>query len=137
MTLHPSLAVPCVSIVLPAQPASVPAARRRVREFAASHGAVGTTLAAIELAASEAVTNVVVHAYGGGTGTLRVEADIEEGELELVVVDDGRGFTGAPAPGLGLGLALVRRDALAFEVRDRPLGGVEVWARYALAPRPS
>jgi stage II sporulation protein AB (anti-sigma F factor) len=119
--------------MLAAEPASVPEARRVVREFAASHGAAGRTLAAIELAASEAVTNVVIHAYEGGTGTLRLEADVEQGELELVVVDDGRGFTGTPAPGLGLGLALVRRDAIAFEVRDRALGGVEVWARFVLA----
>ena len=76
---------------------------------------------------------MVVHAYnGGGPGVLRVQADVEEGVLELVVLDDGVGFTDEPVPGLGLGLGLVRRDALAFEVRDRPQGGVELWVRFAL-----
>jgi len=36
-------------------------------------------------------------------------------------------------PGLGFGLAFMREGALAFEVRDRPTGGVEVWMRFPLA----
>jgi serine/threonine-protein kinase RsbW len=133
MTVWPDVSVPCVSRVLAATPQSVGEARRIVREFAARHGADGQALAAIELAVSEAAANVAVHAYDGEPGPMCVEADIEGGVLELVVADDGRGFSGEPAPGLGLGLGLIRRDALAFEVRDRPLGGVEVWARFAMS----
>ena len=127
------MAVPYLSLQLPATPESVGEARRHVREFAAAQGAAGDALAAIELAVSEAAANVVVHAYdGGGPGVVRVQADVEEGVLELVVLDDGVGFTDEPAAGLGLGLGLVRRDALAFEVRDRSQGGVELWARFAV-----
>ena len=134
MTAEPVVTVPYLSLVLPAEPESVGEARRLVREFAAMHGAAGEALAAIELAVSEAAANVVVHAYDGdGPGALRVEADVEEGEFELVVADDGRGFSRTTAPGLGFGLAFVRQDSVAFEVRDRPLGGVEVWARFRLA----
>jgi anti-sigma regulatory factor (Ser/Thr protein kinase) len=100
--------------------------------FAEANGAHGQALAAIELAVSEAVANVVVHAYPGGTGDVTVFADVENRELELVVTDDGEGFRTEPAPGLGLGLGLMRQSATAFEVRDRPLGGVEVWLRFAL-----
>ena len=132
MTREPA-AVPCLALELPARPESVREVRRRVREFAAEHGAAGGVLAAIELAASEAASNAVVHAYAGQAGTVRVEADVEGGEFELVVADDGCGFTGLPSPGLGLGLAFVRWSACAFEVRDRPLGGVEVWARFTLS----
>ena len=131
MTREPAT-VPCLALELPARPESVREVRRRVREFAAEHGAAGGVLSAIELAASEAASNAVVHAYAGQTGTVRVEADVEGGEFELVVADDGCGFTGLPSPGLGLGLAFVRWDACAFEIRDRPLGGVEVWARFPL-----
>jgi anti-sigma regulatory factor (Ser/Thr protein kinase) len=133
-----TVSVPCLDVVLEATPASVGKARRAVREFAARHGASGERLAAIELAVSEAAANAVVHAYRDLLpGELRVQADIEEGELELLVTDDGRGFQDERAPGLGLGLALVRRDALAFEVRDRAPAGVELWARFALQPLPS
>jgi len=133
MTAEPHVAVPCVSVVLPARAESVGEARRLVREFARAHGARGARLAAIVLAVSEAAANVVVHAYDDPQGTMRVEADVEDGELELVVLDEGRGFSDEEGPGLGLGLGLVQRDTIAFEVRDRELGGVEVWARFALA----
>ena len=73
-----------------------------------------------------------MHAYAGEPGEVRVDADVEDEELELVVTDDGRGFTPGPAPGLGLGLGLIRASAAAFEIRDRPLGGVEVWMRFPL-----
>ena len=133
MTWWPDVSVPCMSLEVAATPEAVGMGRRRVRDVAARHGAAGEALAAIEIAVSEATANAAVHAYDDGApGPVRVDADIEQGELELVVADEGRGFSGDPAPGLGLGLGLVRRSALAFEVRDRPLGGVEVWARFAL-----
>jgi anti-sigma regulatory factor (Ser/Thr protein kinase) len=79
------------------------------------------------------VTNAVVHGYAGsGYGAVYVDADVEDGELELVVADDGRGFSDDSAPGLGLGLGLVRSGADAFEVRDRRPAGVELWACFAL-----
>ena len=134
MSASSNASVPCLSLALPALPGNVGEARRRVRAFAASHGAGDEALAGIELAVSEAATNVVVHAYGGSAaGVLRIDADVEDGELELVVADDGFGFSGEPGPGLGLGLGLVRHGALALEIRDHPLGGVELWARFALA----
>ena len=126
------IAVPCVSLVRPATAAGVRGIRRAISVFAEANGAYGQRLAAIELAVSEAVANVVVHAYPHGPGKLWIAADVEDGELELVVVDDGEGFRAGPAPGLGLGLGLMRQGATAFEVRDRPLGGVEVWLRFAL-----
>ena len=132
MSLKPGIAVPCVSLARPATSAAVRAIRRAIGAFARANGAGGDALAAIELAVSEAVANVVVHAYPDEPGEVFVVADVEDGELELVVVDDGEGFRPGPAPGLGLGLGLMRQGAAAFEVRDRPLGGVEVWLRFAL-----
>ena len=125
--------VPCLSIVRPATAAVVAEIRSKVRDFAAANGANARALAAVALAVDEAVSNVVQHAYAGTGGMVRVEADVEEDEIELVVADDGRGFVPGPAPGLGLGLALMREGAIAFQVRDRPLGGVEVWIRFPLA----
>ena len=132
MTFEPEIAVPCMSLVRPATPRGVRDIRRAISVFAEANGAYGDALAAIELAVNEAVANVVVHAYPDEPGEVRVAADVEENELELVVVDDGAGFAPGPAPGLGLGLGLMRQGASAFEVRDRPLGGVEVWLRFPL-----
>jgi len=133
MTAEPYIAVPCLSWQLPATPENVGKLRRAIRAFAAANGAERKALGAIALAVGEAAANVVVHAYGGTEpGHVRVDADIEDGEIEIVVADDGAGFTEAPAPGLGLGLGLISERALAFEVRDRPAGGVEVWMRFPL-----
>jgi len=127
------VAVPFLSLAHRGTPACVREIRRDVRAFAAEYGAEGEALATIELAVSEAAANAVVHGYADGEGTVRVEADVEEGELEVVVLDEGPGFTDEPGPGLGLGLGLMRRGAVAFEIRDRPEGGVEVWMRFPLA----
>jgi anti-sigma regulatory factor (Ser/Thr protein kinase) len=132
MTFEREIVVPCLSFARPATPQGVREIRRAISVFAEANGASGDGLAAIELAVNEAVANVVVHAYPGEPGEVRVAADVEEDELELVIVDDGEGFAPGPAPGLGLGLGLMRQGASAFEVRDRPLGGVEVWLRFPL-----
>ena len=130
MTGATQVAVPYLSISGHVAAADVGRIRRQVRAFAAEHGASGMELAAIQIAISEAVANAVEHGYDGSGGEIRVDADVEDAELEIVVADGGRGFTGEPGGGLGLGLALMRAGASAFEVRDRPLGGVEVWMRF-------
>jgi anti-sigma regulatory factor (Ser/Thr protein kinase) len=125
-------AVPYLSIAGRVAAADVGVVRRRVRAFAAEHGASAQVLAAIQLAVTEAVVNAVKHGYGGAGGEVRVDVDVEDGELEVVVADGGRGFESDSDEGLGLGLALMRAGASAFEVRDRPLGGVEVWMRFQI-----
>ncbi len=48
----------------------------------------------VKTAVSEAVTNAVIHGYGGGEGTISMEigADEEERKLYIVVQDEGRGI---------------------------------------------
>ena len=125
-------AVPYLAIEGFVTSADVGGIRKRVRAFGIDHGASAAALAAIVLAVSEAVANAVVHGYDSAGGELRVEVDVEENELEVVVADCGRGFTSAPTRGLGLGLGLMRESAAAFEIRDQPSGGVEVWMRFPL-----
>jgi anti-sigma regulatory factor (Ser/Thr protein kinase) len=137
MAMADSALVPSVGIDVPATAASVAIARATMRAFAASHDASPDVQAAVALATSEAVTNAVLHAYPTErSGSIRVDADLEDHELEVVVTDHGRGFIRPehPAPRLGFGLALIRQHASAFEIRDHPRGGVEVWMRFALAP---
>ena len=127
------VAVPYLTIAGHVSAAEVAGIRRRVRAFAAEHGASPREVFAIGLAVGEAVVNSVVHGYDGGGGEVRVVLDVEDGDMEVVVADGGRGFTTCPTDGLGLGLAFVRSGTTAFEIRDRPLGGVEVWMRFALS----
>ena len=127
------VAVPYLTIAGHVSAADVAGIRGRVRAFAAEHGASEREVFAIGLAVGEAVVNSVVHGYDNGGGPVRVEVDVEDGEIEAVVADGGRGFSTSPSDGLGLGLAFVRAGTTAFEIRDRPLGGVEVWMRFALA----
>jgi stage II sporulation protein AB (anti-sigma F factor) len=124
--------VPYLTIAGHVSAAEVGGIRRRVRAFAAQHGASPREVFAIGLAVGEAVVNCVVHGYDGGGGEVRVVVDVEDGDLEVVVADGGRGFTAGATEGLGLGLAFVRAGTTAFEIRDRPLGGVEVWMRFAM-----
>jgi anti-sigma regulatory factor (Ser/Thr protein kinase) len=65
----------------------------------------------INAAVSEACNNVVIHAYEGREGPMRVQLQIEANQLEVVVSDDGVGIRpGPPQDELeiqGLGLSVI------------------------------
>ena len=78
---------------------------------------------AARLAASEAASNAVIHAYRERAGDLRLIARVEQGELHLVIADEGRGL--APrtdSPGLGLGLPIMAHMSERFEIVSGPEG---------------
>src|ERR1700761_8873085 len=91
-----------------AEAASVGVARADLAGFAAGAGASDVLVDGVRLAVSEAVTNVVRHAYPLKPGEIRVRASVGDEALEIVVSDDGCGVhSGTDADGLGLGLALI------------------------------
>ena len=117
---------------LPATPDSIPVGRRRLR------GWLGATLPGIdaafaqdaELAATEACTNAVRHAYGPGDATFSLSAELLERELVLEVRDHGawrepRGRHG------GRGLQLIRAICAEVEI-DRSAEGTQVRMHLAL-----
>jgi anti-sigma regulatory factor (Ser/Thr protein kinase) len=117
----------------PARAAAVPAARKAVTEFAAAAGARQPQLDAMALAVSEAVGNAVLYAYPDREGTIHVSAWAAEGELWLLVGDDGVGLrAGAQSAGLGLGLGLVSALSDGLSVHDRARGGTELRMRFDL-----
>jgi stage II sporulation protein AB (anti-sigma F factor) len=117
-----------------AVPASVPAARRAVAAFAHAAGATREELDTIRLAVSEGVTNVVMHAYRGGSGRVHVSAAIASAELWVLIADDGSGLqTGTHSTGLGVGLALISEITDGFAIVKRSGGGTEVRMRFVLA----
>ena len=120
----------------PAVPESVPSMRSALSDFAASVGAKADRLEAIRLAASEAVTNGVLHAYNGPRGTIQVTASFVGGEFWLFIADDGTGLRPrGPHSGLGLGLALIAQLADEFQIMSRSTGGTELRMQFKLAAR--
>ena len=81
---------------------------------------------AIALAVTEAVTNVVRHAYPGSVGSVTLSADASRGdELVVAVADEGAGgrsFTMRADPGLGIGLALIRELCSSFRFNPTNAG---------------
>jgi serine/threonine-protein kinase RsbW len=121
---------------LAAVPESVPVLRGAVTEFARTAGASPLVLEQIRLAVSEAVTNVVIHAYVGAPepGQVHVDAHVDDETVNVVVADDGRGIVPrVDSPGLGLGLALIAQAADHLDVHDGDPRGTELRMAFALA----
>jgi serine/threonine-protein kinase RsbW len=124
---------------LPAVPPSVAAMRHHAASFAVAAGAPETMVYAVELAVSELVTNVVLHAYvGREPGSVSVRCQGDGGRIAMEVADDGVGV--APrddSPGVGHGLALVGGLADTLEIAPGPGGrGTVVTLSFAGEERP-
>ena len=126
-----SIAVPFVGFAADAVADSVGVARRRMAAFASEVGAGRPLQARVALAVSEAATNVVIHAYREpAPRPLHVAADFEDGDLEIVVADEGEGLRPGRSPGLGIGLGTIAQCCDEFIVREGEPTGVELWMRF-------
>ena len=123
-----------------AEPRAAGAARRAVTEFAIGAGAIDGLAGDVALAVSEAVTNVVMHAYRdrATAGRVRIVAERVRQELVVTIADDGDGVRPRrDSPGLGLGLAIIARVTHTVEVEPRPTGGAELRMRFLLVADPA
>jgi serine/threonine-protein kinase RsbW len=117
-----------------AVPENVPVVRHALGGMAATRGADERVRGAIALAVTEAVANVVVHAYENDPGLLEVEVSAEGGELDVIVRDHGGGLRAdSPGAGLGAGLRLIGSLAQRFDITRRD-GTTEVHMAFRLAP---
>ena len=102
-----------------AVPSSVPLLRRALRATIAGRGFDED---AVALAATEAITNVVRHAYQPPGGSVTLTAAAFGDELVVVVADEGIGMRSltlqSDPKSLGMGLALIRE--LCAHVRIEP-----------------
>jgi serine/threonine-protein kinase RsbW len=86
----------------------------------------------VQLAVEEACTNIVLHAYGGRAGFLRVSVRIEKDRLKIMIEDNGPPFDPTehmtlhrathddiegPVGGWGIGLIRVLMDEITYERR--------------------
>src|SRR5436305_13631969 len=83
-----------------ATPSLIPTFRRRATDFATANGAAAELVEAVALAVTEAVTNVVKHAYEPGATdcSIRLTGSVTDDLLEITVSDRGRGFREATCP---------------------------------------
>src|SRR4051794_33605809 len=87
----------------------------------------------LKLALTEACTNSVRHAYGGGEGQVEIVYELYEDRLVVEGVDEGEGFVPPTEPSSaltedelsegGLGIAIIEALADEFEIRERKEGG--------------
>ena len=108
---------------------------RLLQRFAQRSGVPRRTVDAVALAASEAATNVVVHAYreAGAPGQIEIAAALAADELWVIVTDAGAGLRPRPdSPGLGLGLAIIAQIADGVDLVKPAAGGLELRMRFAL-----
>jgi serine/threonine-protein kinase RsbW len=107
---------------LPAVPASSTHAREVVRDALAR---VAVDMAAVDLAVTEAVTNVIIHAYrdrgpGDDPGRVRIGLVIEADAALVVVADEGIGMVSrTDSPGLGMGLSIIASVCDTLQIEQR------------------
>jgi len=136
---------PDVSLRLPARAENVAIVRQALTGVGEALGLDARTLGDVKLAATEACTNVVVHAYQGiqAEPWLEVEAYTAPGALVIVVRDGGTGMEPraaergmeprAESERLGLGLPLIGALADSTEIGSGPDGrGTQVAMTFSL-----
>ena len=88
-----------IEIRVPCKPEYVRTVRRAVADFAESIDMPQSAIEAVQIAASEAVANIVRHAYDDPQRALpvRVKCSHRRNGLLLEVADRGRGFNAPPS----------------------------------------
>jgi len=125
-----------IELTIPCHPRYLGVARLLVGGLGAQAGLSVDDVDDLKVAVSEAVTNVMDHAYGGGTeGRVLVRYRPAAGELAVEIEDTGAGFDparlpsgGPPKPGPegGLGLYLVRELTDSMKIESAPGSGTKI-----------
>jgi serine/threonine-protein kinase RsbW len=127
------MAEPELRATFPGTPPGVRELRRAVDEVARRFGLPASVADAARLAASEAASNAVIHAYRERSGDLHLRARMQDGELLLVIGDEGGGLAPRPdSPGLGLGLPIMAQLSDRFEIVSGP-DGTEIHLAFPVA----
>ena len=125
----------CLELVLPAVPGSVRRARRAAAEAVEGLNGDARVADAVRLCVSEAVTNVVRHAYAGPTsGDVAVVVEKVDDELNVIVRDSGVGVRRSrPAAGAsGHGLKIIEKLSGESGITSRPGEGTELRMTFFL-----
>jgi PAS domain S-box-containing protein len=110
--------------------------RRRLTNWLISAGVSETLAADIVLVVNEALSNCAEHAYRGrAAGTMRLDADLDDGHIHIKVADSGSWKTPPADPGTrGRGILLMRALSEHVDV-DGTAEGTTVGMRFAVGKR--
>lgn len=97
-----------LDIRVPALTSSARVVRRSLRRLCIANGLTDDQIFRVLVAAGEAVSNAIEHAYATGSGLVRVKGSRKDGSLVIEVSDEGRWREGRRHEG-GRGLELMRR----------------------------
>ena len=67
-------------------------ARVAVAAFATQLDPTLEEISDIKTAVSEAVTNSIIHGYGNNEGIVKIEAEINENRIKIIISDKGKGI---------------------------------------------
>ena len=117
-----------LELALPAVPTSVGRARDAVGDAVANLGGNRRLADDVRLCVSEAVTNVVRHAYKGRRrGDAEIVVERDDHGLEVVVRDSGNGAAPARrARSGGFGLKIIDKLTSTYSFTSKPSTGTEV-----------
>lgn len=130
-----------VRLTLPATPNNVALARQVLAGYAEALDINEERVADMKIAVTEAVNNVVLHAYPEGEGAVRVTITSIKDHLAISVGDQGAGMNPLPADaeeqaGLGFGFAMMASLSDQFAI-NTGADGTEVRMRFAGHGKPS
>jgi serine/threonine-protein kinase RsbW len=121
-------------LLLPARAENVLVVRQAVAGLGEALALPEHRINDLKTVVTEACNNVVIHAYDGAVGPLEVTAQSGQGEIEVVVADQGRGFEPRPntsgEASLGLGLPLIAALSDSFEISGGAGKGTQTTIRF-------
>jgi serine/threonine-protein kinase RsbW len=122
----------CVRLELENRPEHVSVVRAALSGVAEAAGFDEELSTDLKTAVSEACNNVVIHAYEGQPGPMRVLVSNAGDRVDVVVRDSGTGILrlSSGADHMGLGLALISALADQAEFNSPTEGGTEVRMRF-------
>jgi serine/threonine-protein kinase RsbW len=124
-----------VRLTIPAKPEYITLGRLALTGIARARdgGVSAEVLGDLKLALTEACTNSVRHAYADGGGAVEIVYELYPDRLEVIVADEGEGFTHVAttrdddelSEG-GLGIAIIEALADELDIAPREQGGARL-----------
>jgi anti-sigma regulatory factor (Ser/Thr protein kinase) len=120
---------PIVGLLLESRPQTLTIVRGVLSGIAETLEMDPELLDDLKTSVSEACNNVVLHAYGEGTGPMGIRVYADGDEIRVTVDDEGVGLQGAEMPtdgSHGIGVSVIEALAREAHFTPRPGGGTEV-----------